>query len=121
MMHTFVVYVEDEPGVLNRVASLFRRRDFNIDSLDRRPHRDARRLAHDVVVQTDDGRRAADRGAPLQAGQRACRSRTSPTAPAVIRDLALIKVAADRETRGRDHAAGRGLRRARRRRRRRSR
>ena len=31
--HTFVVYVEDKPGVLNRVASLFRRRAFNIDSL----------------------------------------------------------------------------------------
>ena len=30
---TFVVYVEDKPGVLNRVASLFRRRNFNIESL----------------------------------------------------------------------------------------
>lgn len=30
---TFVVYVEDKPGVLNRVSSLFRRRNFNIDSL----------------------------------------------------------------------------------------
>ena len=33
MLHTFAVYVEDKPGVLNRVASLFRRRAFNIDSL----------------------------------------------------------------------------------------
>ena len=32
-MHTFTVYVEDRPGVLNRVASLFRRRGFNIHSL----------------------------------------------------------------------------------------
>ncbi len=30
---TFVVHVEDKPGVLNRVASLFRRREYNIDSL----------------------------------------------------------------------------------------
>jgi acetolactate synthase I/III small subunit len=29
----FVVYVEDKPGVLNRVASLFRRRAYNIESL----------------------------------------------------------------------------------------
>lgn len=33
MRHTFSVYVEDKPGVLNRVASLFRRRAFNIESL----------------------------------------------------------------------------------------
>src|SRR6266571_7628607 len=33
MMNTFVVYVENKPGVLTRVASLFRRRAFNIDSL----------------------------------------------------------------------------------------
>jgi len=31
--HTFVVIVEDLPGVLNRISSLFRRRGFNIDSL----------------------------------------------------------------------------------------
>jgi acetolactate synthase-1/3 small subunit len=31
--HTLVAKVADQPGVLNRVASLFRRRAFNIDSL----------------------------------------------------------------------------------------
>ncbi|HJM89240.1 MAG TPA: acetolactate synthase small subunit [Dehalococcoidia bacterium] len=33
MKHTVVALVEDRPGVLTRVASLFRRRGFNIDSL----------------------------------------------------------------------------------------
>lgn len=31
--HTIVALVNDKPGVLNRVASLFRRRNFNIDSI----------------------------------------------------------------------------------------
>lgn len=33
MLNTFVVYVEDKPGVLARVAILFRRRAFNIETL----------------------------------------------------------------------------------------
>ncbi len=31
--HTLVALVEDRPGVLNRVSSLFRRRNFNIESI----------------------------------------------------------------------------------------
>lgn len=31
--HTLVALVEDKPGVLNRVSSLLRRRNFNIDSI----------------------------------------------------------------------------------------
>ncbi|HEY2745265.1 MAG TPA: acetolactate synthase small subunit [Polyangia bacterium] len=33
MLRTFVLYVADRPGVLDRVASLFRRRAFNIEAL----------------------------------------------------------------------------------------
>lgn len=33
MQHTLIAIVENKPGVLNRVASLFRRRNFNIHSL----------------------------------------------------------------------------------------
>ena len=32
-LRTFVAYVEDRPGVLNRISSLFRRRGYNIVSL----------------------------------------------------------------------------------------
>ena len=30
---TLIAYVEDQPGTLNRIVSLFRRRGFNIESL----------------------------------------------------------------------------------------
>jgi acetolactate synthase-1/3 small subunit len=33
MKHTIIALLENEPGVLNRVVSLFRRRNFNIESL----------------------------------------------------------------------------------------
>ena len=33
MKQTLIALVEDKPGVLNRIASLFRRRNFNIESL----------------------------------------------------------------------------------------
>lgn len=33
MKHTLVALVEDKPGVLSRVITLFRRRNFNIDSI----------------------------------------------------------------------------------------
>jgi len=33
MKHTLIALVEDKPGVLNRIASLFRRRGFNIESI----------------------------------------------------------------------------------------
>ena len=33
MQNTLIALVENKPGVLNRIASLFRRRNFNIESL----------------------------------------------------------------------------------------
>ena len=45
--HTLVALVEDKPGVLNRVASLFRRRAFNIESLTVGHTEASRHLAHD--------------------------------------------------------------------------
>ena len=33
MKQTLVVLVDDKPGILNRISSMFRRRNFNIESL----------------------------------------------------------------------------------------
>jgi acetolactate synthase-1/3 small subunit len=98
MLHTFVALVEDKPGVLTRVASLFRRLNVNIVSLtvgrsekpgvsrmtivsEASPTAGHRIMASlyklENVLQVDD------------VGQAAC----------VIRELALIKVAATPKTR----------------------
>ena len=97
-MHIFTVYVEDLPGVLNRVASLFRRRNFNIISL-AVGHSETPGVSRmTIVVQTDDG--GAQRiAAHLYKLINVIRVEDITDRPAVIRDLALIKVSADREHR----------------------
>ncbi|MEN3338111.1 MAG: acetolactate synthase small subunit [Acidobacteriota bacterium] len=98
MMHTFTVYVEDRPGVLNRVSSLFRRRNFNIISL-AVGHSETPGVSRmTVVVQTDSG--GAQRiQAHLYKLIHVISVEDITDRPAVIRDLALIKVAAARESR----------------------
>ena len=54
MRHTFAVHVEDTPGVLNRVASLFRRRAFNIESLTVGHTETAGVSRMTIVADTDD-------------------------------------------------------------------
>ena len=53
--HTVVALVEDRPGVLNRVASLFRRRGFNIDSLAVGTTEEAGISRMTIVVESDNG------------------------------------------------------------------
>ena len=55
MKHTVVALVEDRPGVLNRVASLFRRRGFNIDSLAVGPTAEPGISRMTIVVDGHDG------------------------------------------------------------------
>jgi acetolactate synthase-1/3 small subunit len=98
MMHIFTVYVEDRPGVLNRVSSLFRRKNLNIISL-AVGHSETPGVSRmTVVVQTDPG--GADRiKAHLYKLIHVISVEDITDRPAVIRDLALIKVAADRDNR----------------------
>ncbi|MFO7691868.1 MAG: acetolactate synthase small subunit [Vicinamibacterales bacterium] len=98
MSSTFVVYVEDKPGVLNRVASLFRRRAFNIESLTV-GHTDTPGVSRmTIVVGTDrDGARKVE--AHLYKLVNVLRVDDVTDAPAVYRDLAMIKVQTTAETR----------------------
>ena len=98
MRRTFVVHVEDKPGVLNRVASLFRRRAFNIESLTVGRTEVAGVSRMTIVVDTDDnGARRLE--ANLYKLVNVLRVTDLTGDAAVIRDLTLIRVAATQETR----------------------
>lgn len=97
--HILVALVENRPGVLNRVASLFRRRNFNVDSLTVGRTHKAHFSRMTIVVdatRTDAYRMASN----LQKLVNVVDVANVSTDPHVSRDLALIKVrAADAETR----------------------
>jgi acetolactate synthase-1/3 small subunit len=94
MEHTFVAYVEDLPGVLNRVASLFRRRGFNIESLTVGHTEQPGVSRMTIVVDTDEfGARRVE--ANLYKLVNVLRVEDVTSTAAVVRDLALIKVGAD--------------------------
>ena len=98
MRHTFVVHVEDKPGVLNRVASLFRRRAFNIESLTV-GHTETDGVSRMTIVVNTDVNGARRIEANLYKLVNVLRVTDLTGQAAVIRDLTLIRVAASRETR----------------------
>jgi acetolactate synthase I/III small subunit len=91
MHHTLVALVEDKPGVLNRVASLFRRRSFNIESLT--VGRTAEPGVSRMTVVVDSDQTSADFvTAHLYKLVNVLQVEDLRTVPAVARDLALVKV-----------------------------
>ena len=96
--HTFVVHVEDEPGALTRVSSLFRRRGFNIVSLTVGATDVARVSRMTIVVEAADT--AARRiEAHIWKLVNVIRVEDITGTPAVWRELVLVKVAADADAR----------------------
>ena len=96
--HTLSVLVENKPGVLARIASLFSRRGFNIDSLAVGPteHGDVSRMT--IVVNVED--------LPLEQVTKQLNKLVNvikivelDPAASVQRELVLIKVQADLNTR----------------------
>ena len=98
MIHTFVVYVEDRPGVLNRVVSLFRGRGYHIRSITVGGTEEAGISRMTISVQCDEA--GAHRiAALLYKLVNVLRVENVTGHPCVIRDLVLIKVCADHRTR----------------------
>jgi acetolactate synthase-1/3 small subunit len=91
MQHTLVALVEDKPGVLNRVASLFRRRAFNIESLTV-GHTDRPGISRMTIVINSDQTDAERVMANLYKLVNVVQVDDLTDLPAVSRDLALIKV-----------------------------
>lgn len=91
---TVVALVENEPGVLNRIASLFRRRAFNIDSLTvGRTHRPQ---VSRMTIRAEAGPEYAMKIATnLQKLVNVIDVRVLDNEPHIERDLALIKVRND--------------------------
>jgi acetolactate synthase I/III small subunit len=92
-MQTFAVYVDNKPGVLNRVASLFRRRAFNIESLTV-GHTDVPDISRMTIVVDTDERGARLVEANLYKLIPVLRVENITNVPQIARDLALIKVSA---------------------------
>jgi acetolactate synthase-1/3 small subunit len=93
MNHTLVALVEDKPGVLTRVASLFRRRAFNIESLTV-GHTDRKGISRMTVVVNSSETDAERVASNLHKLINVVEVTDLAEAPAVVRDLALIKVSA---------------------------
>jgi acetolactate synthase-1/3 small subunit len=96
--HTLVALVEDKPGVLNRIASLFRRRSFNIQSLavggSERPG-----LSRMTIVSVGDSAQIEQVRKQLDKLINVIKVSDITEEDMVTRELALIKVKATASTR----------------------
>ncbi len=97
--HTLSVLVENKPGVLTRIAALFSRRGFNIDSLAVGPTEHAEVSRMTIVVNVEES--------PLEQVTKQLNKLVEVIkivelegSAAVTRELLLVKVKADAETRG---------------------
>ena len=98
MQHTLIALVENKPGVLNRVSSLFRRRNFNIESLNVGKTENPE-ISRMTIVIDSEAVEARKVEANLYKLVNVLDVQDVTFQPAVTRDLALIKVKASPEQR----------------------
>lgn len=98
MNRTLIALVEDKPGVLTRVASLFRRRAFNIESLTV-GHTERPGISRMTIVVDSDRTDAQKVAQHLYKLVNVIQVDDVTEQSSVVRDLALIRVRADSGTR----------------------
>ena len=98
MAHTLSVLVENKPGVLTRVTSLFARRGFNIDTLNVAPTQDPTQSRMTIVVKGDDTV-LEQVTKQLNKLVDVIKVQDCPEGEYVDRELLLVKVNADNKTR----------------------
>jgi len=96
--HTLVALVADRPGVLNRVASMFRRRGFNIDSI-AVGHTEQKGVSRMTIVVTGDKPTVEQVRKQLDKVIDVIKLSDITEESIVDRELALIKVKTSPETR----------------------
>jgi acetolactate synthase-1/3 small subunit len=90
--------MEDRPGVLTRVASLFRRRGFNIESL-AVGHSETPGISRMTFVVDGDERMVDQAVKQLEKQIDVTRVEDVTDKPVVVRELALVRVRTDTQTR----------------------
>jgi acetolactate synthase-1/3 small subunit len=96
--HTMIAWMEDKPGVLNRVASLFRRRNYNIESL-AVGHSETPGISRMTFVARGSDREMSQIKTQLDKLINVIDIQDVTYEPVVMRELALIKVKASNGSR----------------------
>lgn len=98
MKHTIVALMENKPGVLNRLSSLFRRRNYNIESLSV-GHSETPGISRMTIGLDGDEQIVEQVVKQLEKLVNVTEVINVSSRPTVIRELALIKVKAGPRTR----------------------
>ena len=98
MKYTLVAWMRDKPGVLNRVSGMIRRRNFNIDSL-QVGHSEEPGISRMTFVVDGDDRMVDQVIKQLRKVVDVTRIENISNKPSVLRELALIRVRTNSETR----------------------
>lgn len=92
--HTLIVWLEDEPGALNRVVSLFRRRSFNIESLSV-GHTEEQNTSRMTFVVTGQDAEVEQMSKQLYKLLEVIKVVDVTEERSLVREMALVKVTAD--------------------------